>query len=61
MIVTDEYPTSKLDDAIDRGFDPSPDDLLPAPAHQRYPEGVDPLTAFAAEVEAVRAAQAVAS
>lgn len=54
MIVTDDYRPSRLDDAISRGFDPSPEDLLPPPAHLVFPVGVDPLTAFAAEVEAAR-------
>ncbi len=55
MITAGDYRTSRLDDAIDRGFDPHPDDLLPPPAHLRYPAGVDVLAAFAADVEAARA------
>lgn len=55
MIPTGDYRTSRIDDAIDRGFDPHPDDLLPPPAHLRYPAGVNVLAAFAAEVDAVRA------
>lgn len=44
----------KLDDAIDRGFDPHPDDMLPPAAHLVAGEGVDVLAVFAAEVEAAR-------
>jgi hypothetical protein len=57
MILIDDYRTSRLDDALDRGFVPHPDDLLPPPAHLQVPPGVDILAAFAAEVDAVRAAQ----
>lgn len=52
-----EWP-SKLDRAISAGYDPHPDDLLPPAAHLAEPDGewsLDPLRAFAAEVEAVRA------
>lgn len=37
-----------------RGFDPHPDDMLPPAAHLMPAPGVDPLTAFAAQVRAVR-------
>ena len=45
---------SKIDAAISAGFDPGEDYNQPAPSHLRAPEGVDPLTVFAAQVEAVR-------
>ena len=40
--------------AEERIYDPSPDDLLPPAAHLMPAPGVDPLTAFAAEVRAYR-------
>lgn len=49
-----DEPWSKLDDAINRGFDPGEDYDQPAPSHLRAPEGVDPLAVFAAQVEAAR-------
>lgn len=45
---------SKLDDALDRGFDPHPDDLLPPAAHMNAPNGVNPLGWFIAETRALR-------
>lgn len=40
--------------AEDHGFNPTPDDLTPPAQHLLPGEGVDPLTAFAACVEAAR-------
>lgn len=48
--------TSRRDRALMAGFDPHPDDMLPPAAHLMASEGVDLLAAFAAEVDAARAA-----
>lgn len=37
-----------------RGFDPHPDDIAEPPAHLMPAPGVDPLTAFTAQVRALR-------
>lgn len=50
-----EHRTTKLDDALDRGYVPHPDDMLPPAQHLLPGEGVDALAVFAAEVEAARA------
>ena len=57
MIVHSIYAPRRVrrDLAETDGYAPHPDDLLPAPAHQQYPAGVNVLAAFAAEVDAVRA------
>lgn len=50
---TEDHPSHRTL-AEDAGFDPSPDDLLPPAAHLMPAPGVDPLTAFAAEVRTLR-------
>lgn len=48
-----EHRTSKLDDALDRGFVPHPDDMLPPAQHLLPGEGVDALTGFCKGVRAM--------
>lgn len=50
---TEEYPT-RAQAAEDAGYVAHPDDNLPPAQHLLPGEGVDPLTAFAACVEAAR-------
>lgn len=45
---------NKLDEAMRRGFDPTPDDLLPPPAHLEPPTGVNPLAWFIRETRALQ-------
>lgn len=48
--------TSRRGRALMGSFDPHPDDMLPPAQHLMPGEGVDVLAAFAAEVDAARAA-----
>lgn len=50
----DEQHYTRRDVAEAAGFDPHPDDLLPPAAHLMAAPGVEPLSAFAACVEAAR-------
>lgn len=55
MSVRDTYPQTRLDDAIDRGYDPHPDDLVqvePLPADDPW------MQALAESTRIVRTAQA---
>lgn len=45
---------SRLDDAHDRGFDPTPDDNLPPAQHLQAPAGVNPLAWFIRSTRALR-------
>ncbi len=44
----------RLDDALDRGYDPHPDDLLPPAAHLALAEDDPWMVALAASVEEAR-------
>lgn len=44
---------SKLDDALDRGYNPDPSDLLPPPAHLALADDDDWMVALAASVAEV--------
>lgn len=50
---TEDYP-SRSTLAEQQGYDPHPEDKLPPAAHLMPAEGVDPLTAFAAQVRQLR-------
>lgn len=58
MIITDDYRTSKLDDAIDRGFDPYAAPDLPSPPLPEDDPWMVALRASTVEAEQLRADQA---
>lgn len=50
---TEGYPTRRTL-ADERGYNPEPSDMWPAPEHLKAPAGVEPLAWFAAELRTLR-------